>query len=56
MSDLDDLPPTLMDEMEQFFINYNRMRAVRSSRSRGAARQTDRDFLVEYRVIRQVSD
>jgi inorganic pyrophosphatase len=54
--DLDDLPPTLMDEMEQFFINYNRMRAVRSSRSRGAARQTDRDFLVEYRVIRHVSD
>ena len=24
--DLDDLPPTLMDEIEQFFINYNKMR------------------------------
>jgi inorganic pyrophosphatase len=26
VSDLDDLPPTLMDEIEQFFINYNKMR------------------------------
>jgi hypothetical protein len=26
VNDLDDLPPTLMDEMEQFFINYNKMR------------------------------
>ena len=26
MSDLDDLSPTLMDEIEQFFINYNKMR------------------------------
>ena len=26
MNELDDLPPTLMDEIEQFFINYNTMR------------------------------
>jgi inorganic pyrophosphatase len=26
VSDLDDLAPTLMDEIEQFFINYNKMR------------------------------
>ena len=26
VSGLDDLPPTLMDEFEQFFINYNKMR------------------------------
>ena len=26
MSDLDDLPPTLMDEIEQFSISYNKMR------------------------------
>jgi inorganic pyrophosphatase len=26
VSDLDELPPTLMDEVEQFFINYNKMR------------------------------
>ena len=40
VNELDDLPPTLMDEIEQFFINYNRMRgAVYSSRPRGAARQ-----------------
>ena len=24
--DLDDLPPTLLDQAEQFFINYNEMR------------------------------
>ncbi len=39
VSDLDDLPPTLMDEMEQFFINYNRMRgrAFKPIARRGAA-------------------
>jgi inorganic pyrophosphatase len=26
VNELDDLPPTLMDEIEQFFINYNTMR------------------------------
>ena len=26
VSDLDDLPPTLIDEIEQLFINYNKMR------------------------------
>ena len=26
VSDREDLPPTLMDEIEQFFINYNKMR------------------------------
>ena len=26
VSDLDELPPTLVDEVEQFFINYNKMR------------------------------
>ena len=26
VNDLSDLPPTLMDEIEQFFINYNKMR------------------------------
>jgi inorganic pyrophosphatase len=26
VSDLDDLPPTLLDQVEQFFINYNEMR------------------------------
>jgi inorganic pyrophosphatase len=25
VNELDDLPPTLMDEIEQFFINYNKM-------------------------------
>jgi inorganic pyrophosphatase len=39
VSDLDDLPATLMDEMEQFFINYNRMRGrvFKSIARRGAA-------------------
>ena len=39
MSDLDDLPPTLMDEIEQFFINYNKMRgrAFKPIARRGAA-------------------
>jgi inorganic pyrophosphatase len=26
VNELDDLPPTLMDEIEHFFINYNNMR------------------------------
>jgi inorganic pyrophosphatase len=26
VSDLNDLPPTLLDQVEQFFINYNEMR------------------------------
>ena len=26
VSDLDDLPPTLLDQAEQFFISYNEMR------------------------------
>jgi hypothetical protein len=39
VSDLDDLPPTLMDEIEQFFINYNKMRGrVFKPTARGAAR------------------
>ena len=39
VSDLDDLPPTLMDEIEQFFINYNRMRGrvFKPTARRGAA-------------------
>jgi len=39
VNELDDLPPTLMDEIEQFFINYNKMRPGYSSRQRGAALQ-----------------
>ena len=36
--DLDDLPPTLMDEIEQFFINYNKMRGrVFKPTARGGA-------------------
>jgi len=39
VSDLDDLPPTLMDEIEQFFINYNEMRGrvFKPTARRGAA-------------------
>jgi inorganic pyrophosphatase len=38
VSDLDDLPPTLMDEIEQFFINYNKMRGrVFKPTARGGA-------------------
>ena len=39
VSDLDDLPPTLMDEIEQFFINYNKMRGrvFKPTARRGAA-------------------
>ena len=37
--DLDDWPPTLMDEIEQFFINYNKMRGrvFKPTARRGAA-------------------
>ena len=39
VSDVDDLPPTLMDEIEQFFINYNKMRGrvFKPTARRGAA-------------------
>jgi inorganic pyrophosphatase len=39
VSDLDDLPPTLLDEVEQFFINYNKMRGrvFKPTARRGAA-------------------
>jgi inorganic pyrophosphatase len=33
--ELDDLPPTLVEQLEQFFISYNKMRAASSSRSKG---------------------
>ena len=39
VKELDDLPPTLMDEIEQFFTNYNKMRGrvFKSTASGGAA-------------------
>ena len=39
VNELDDLPPTLMDEIEQFFINYNKMRGrvLKPTARRGAA-------------------
>jgi inorganic pyrophosphatase len=38
VNELDDLPPTLMDEIEQFFINYNKMRGrVFKPTARGGA-------------------
>ena len=42
VSDLDDLPPTLLDEIEQFFINYNEMRGrvFKPIARRGAAEAT----------------
>jgi inorganic pyrophosphatase len=41
VSDLDDLPPTLMDEIEQFFINYNTMRGHVCKPTRGRRPQLD---------------
>jgi hypothetical protein len=38
VNELDDLPPTLMEEIEQFFINYNTMRGrVLKPTARGGA-------------------
>ena len=57
VSDLDDLPPTLMDEIGAVFHQLQQnARPCGSSRSPGAARQRDRDFFVETRVIRPASD
>jgi hypothetical protein len=39
VSDLDDLPPTLMDEIEQLCINFNYNKMRGRARQRGAARQ-----------------
>jgi hypothetical protein len=57
VSDLDDLPPTLMDEMGQFFhqLQQNARPCVQVDCPARRGRRIEIS-LVEYRVIRHVSD